>query len=119
MTLLVDDIDDLRMYLQQMMTTGRPGDSYPRIQHADQVKGTVLTIAGALTWRADKDSIRIRENSGRTTNQVWFTVNGRQYALTYNHATIGLHDRNTAGNVLHSFDDKTTSDKVYTAFAGL
>ncbi len=82
--------------------------------HAHNVNEIVLTIAGAVVWRATQD-IEVR------TNILWFTINHNRYVLAFNHDTgdIELRDRSQQGTVLHTFNNSTTAIQVRTIFRGL
>lgn len=58
---------------------------------------------------------------GELANVLWLTVNGRCYALAYNHKTekIEIRDRTQSGPALHSFDNKTPVSDVEATFRAL
>jgi hypothetical protein len=118
----ISDLATLQAYLTGMME-GRPGDEYPRIEHAayGNLRGTVLTVAGGLAWRADPGSIRCRDHRGRMANIVWATVNGHPYCFAYNrdHGCVEVRDRNERGPALFEFNDQTPSAEIWWTFANL
>ena len=115
----INDLETLRAYLSGMME-GRPGDPHPRIQHAANVRGTVLAIVGGLAWRADPGSIHCRDRSGRMANVVWATIGGYPYCFAYNHeGHVEIRDRNERGAALHTFDNTTPVSTIWETFAHL
>jgi len=118
----INDLETLRAYLTGMME-GRPGDAYPRIEHAahGNLRGTVLTVAGGLAWRADPGSIHCRDRRGRKANIVWATINGHPYCFAYNrdHGCVEIRDRTERGPALYEFDDMTPSGEIWRTFANL
>jgi hypothetical protein len=118
-------INDLHNYLVMMIDTGRPGDAYPRIQHAGNVNEIVLALIGAVVWRADNNSIEIgtrmtAEGNLHEANMCWFTVNNKEYALVYRSGkgTVDLCARNRTGNVIASFNN-TNHATIQPTFAAL
>jgi hypothetical protein len=105
---------------------GRPGDAYARIKHAPNVNETIFEIVGNLVMTADNDSIEVGQRTGTNgivhdVNQIWFTVQGRDYALIYNGSNTGqveIRARNKHGGVVIAFDNATKAS-IQAAFAGL
>jgi hypothetical protein len=89
--------------------------------HAGEVRGVALALLGAVIWRGDPDSIRLRSYDGSPANMLWVSIGGTRYVLAYNHDTlkIELRDRTQTGPVLHTFDDATATADVYRIFAAL
>ena len=52
---------------------------------------------------------------------LWVTINGQQYAFSYNHVekAIEMREGNTRGTVLHSFSNATPLATLHGIFAGL
>ena len=106
----VKDIDLLRDYLQGVL--GRAD------HHAQAVNEVSLAVAGGIIWRKDDDPIEVMVREGEMKNVLWFRVNGKRYALSYNHQvqTIELRESSTQGNVVGSFSNSTPLSQVRTAF---
>lgn len=113
MSITVDDVSRLEEYLKGVMD--RAG------HHASNVNEVVMTLMGAVLWRKDTTPLEVRTQAGETANIIWFEVDGRKYALAYNHKAklIELRERTLRGNVLHSFDNRTTAAQVRTIFSAL
>jgi hypothetical protein len=88
--------------------------------HAQNVNEVVLTLAGAVIWRATQD-VEVRTYNNETANILWLTVNGHRYALAFNHQTgnIEIRDRNQNGAVLATFNNSNTAADVKAVFATL
>ncbi|WKK80308.2 hypothetical protein [Marivirga arenosa] len=88
--------------------------------HGHNVNEIVLTLAGAVIWRATQD-IEVRTYKEETANILWLTVDGHRYALAYNHNTgnIEIRDRNQNGTVLATFNNSSSADDVKSIFGGL
>lgn len=88
--------------------------------HAQNVNEVVLTLAGAVIWRATQD-VEVRTYNNETANILWLTVNGHRYALAFNHQTgnIEIRDRNQNGSVLATFNNSNTAADVKAVFATL
>ena len=108
----VTDIEVLQEYISGVME--RAGD------HAENVKDICLAIAGAIIWRKDGD-IQVYEREGQMTNALWVPINGRKYALSYNHVTgaIEVREGSMRGTVLASLDNNNTTTDVRHLFEGL
>jgi hypothetical protein len=114
MPLSVRDVEILKGYIDGVM--GRAD------HHANEVEEIALALIGAILWKKDdgKD-IRVMEQGGDTKNVLWVTINGQQYAFSYNHVakTIEMREGNTRGTVLHSFSNATQLATLHGIFAGL
>jgi hypothetical protein len=88
--------------------------------HGQNVNEIVLTLAGAVIWRATQD-VEVRTYNEETANILWLTVTGHRYAIAYNHQTgnIEIRDRNQNGAVLATFNNSSTANDVKTIFGGL
>lgn len=88
--------------------------------HGQNVNEVVLTLAGAVIWRATQD-VEVRTYNDTTANILWLTVNGHRYAIAFNHQTseIEIRDRNLNGSVIATFTNQTTSAVVKQIFATL
>jgi hypothetical protein len=113
MAITAKDVATLHAYVEGVME--RAG------HHAAQVKAIALALLGGIVWRADPGSIEIKQYASGLANVLWLTVNGRRYALAYNHETakIEIRDRVQIGPALHSFDNQTPVQDVETVFRGL
>lgn len=88
--------------------------------HAQNVNEIVLTLAGAVIWRATQD-VEVRTYNDETANILWLTVNDHRYVLAYNHQTgnIEVRDRNQNGIVLATFNNTSTAADVKRVFSTL
>lgn len=88
--------------------------------HAGNVADICLAIAGGVIWRNDGD-IRVYERQGQMTNALWFEVNGRSYAVSYNHIAneIEIRQDNLKGQTVASFSNTNTAADVRRFFEGL
>lgn len=88
--------------------------------HAENVNEIVLTLAGAVIWRATQD-VEVRTYNDKTANILWMTINGHSYAIAYNHhsGNIEIRDRNQNGTVLGTCNNETTAGEVKAIFSGL
>ena len=88
--------------------------------HGQNVNEIVLTLSGAVIWRATQD-VEVRTYNDETANILWLTVNEHRYAIAYNHHTeeIEIRDRTLNGTVLASFDNSSSAADVKRIFAGL
>jgi hypothetical protein len=113
MAISAKDVQTLHTYAEGVMNRAD--------HHAAAVKAIALALLGGIIWRADPDSIEIKQYDGELANVLWLTVNGRRYALAYNHNTgkIEIRDRTQSGAALHSFDNQTPILDVETIFRGL
>ena len=121
------EIAEMRKYMREMIRTGRPGDKYPRIQHAKAVSvELVALIAGLMMMYADDKSIEIatRTNGAgivHEVNHLWFTVQSRVWAIVYSAANgrIEFRPRNKQATATHTLDRTSTPTQVATVFAAL
>ncbi|NHM04320.1 hypothetical protein [Flavobacterium celericrescens] len=88
--------------------------------HGQNVNEIVLTLAGAVIWRATQD-VEVRTYNDETANILWLTINGHRYAIAYNHSTmnIEIRDRNQNGTVLATFNNSNTALDVKNIFSNL
>lgn len=88
--------------------------------HGQNVNEVILTLAGAVIWRATQD-VEVRTYNEETANILWLTINGHRYAIAYNHNTmnIEIRDRNQNGTVLATFNNSNTALDVKTIFSNL
>jgi len=112
MSVLAKDLEILQVYLRGVMH---------RTEHAQTVRGTVLGLAGAVIFKGDPDSLEINARNDSLGNVMWFKINGRRFAIAYNHSTakIEIRDRSQSGPALHAFDDKTPSAEIAAVFETL
>ena len=89
--------------------------------HAGQVNAVALALLGGIIWRAEPGSIEIKQYDGNLANVLWFVVNGRRYAVAYNHQSflIEIRDRTQSGPALHTFDNQTLVTAVEMVFRAL
>ena len=113
MAITAKDVDQLRLYAEGVM--GRAG------HHAGNVKGSALTVLGGIVWRADADTIRIREYAGNPANMLWIKVGGHDYAFRYEHATgqIEIRDGRQNGPILYKIDDTMPVADIHAVIAKL
>lgn len=113
MAITAKDVEQLHEYADGVM--GRAG------HHAGNVKGASLAILGGIVWRADPDSIRIRQYSGSPANMLWIKVGGKEYAFRYDHPTetIEIRDGSQKGGVLHTINDTMPVTDIHAIMAGL
>lgn len=88
--------------------------------HGQNVNEIVLTLAGAVIWKATQD-VEVRTYNDETANILWLTVDGHRYAIAYNHQTfnIEIRDRNQNGTVLATFNNSNTALEVKNVFLNL
>lgn len=112
MALTVNTLTLLNEYVNGVMNRAN--------HHGQNVNEIVLTLAGAVIWRATQD-IEVRTYNGETANILWLTVNANKYVLAFNHNTgkIEIRESTQNGIVLASFDNMTTADQVKQIFSGL
>jgi hypothetical protein len=86
--------------------------------HAGQVKAIALALLGGIIWRAEPGTIEIKQYDGDLANVLWFVVNGRRYAVAYNHqkAVIEIRDRTQSGSALNAFSNATPITDVEDIF---
>lgn len=109
----VTEIDVLRDYLRGVMDRAD--------HHAQNVNDVSLSVAGGVVWRKDDDPLKVMTREGRMANVLWFKVNRRRYALSYNHDTgeIELRENSIQGSVVASFSNSMTNTQVREVFDGL
>lgn len=112
MALTVQSIVELQQYAKGVFE--RAG------HHAQGIEEISLAILGAIVWRAD-GQITVREYAGNPANMIWFQVDGKQYAMLYNHQTgkIELKDGSQKGPTLYTFDNTMSNKDVLDVFRNL
>ncbi|MCU0429188.1 MAG: hypothetical protein MUF42_04380 [Cytophagaceae bacterium] len=85
--------------------------------HGQNVNEIVLTLVGAVIWRATQD-VEVRTYNEQTANILWLTVNVNRYAIAYNHQTenIEIRERTQNGTVIATFNNQTTAETVKQIF---
>ena len=113
MTITATDVNVLHQYAEGVMNRAD--------HHAGQVKGIALALLGGIIWRGEPGSIEIKQYAGDLANVLWVNINGKRYALAYNHKTnkIEIRDRTQSGGMLHSFDNQTSVANVEAVFRQL
>jgi hypothetical protein len=113
MAITAKDVEQLHEYAKGVMDRAD--------HHAGKVKGAALAILGGIIWRAEPDSIRIRQYAGNPANMLWVTIGGKDYAFRYEHGTekIEIRDGAQNGPVLHRFDDTTPVAGIEAFFRAL
>ncbi len=109
----VTDIDMLRNYLRGVMDRAD--------HHAQNVNEVSLAVAGGVVWRKDDNPLKVMTREGEMKNVLWFRVNRKRYALSYNHDTgeIELRENTTQGPVVASFSNTMSNAQVRAIFAAL
>lgn len=104
----ITTIDELRDYLRRVM--------HRADHHADDVNEVVLAIAGGVVWSKDDKPLEVYTRQGEMTNVLWFSVNGKRYALSYDHeeGEIDLRRGGTHGSNIGSFSNETTNEAIRT-----
>jgi hypothetical protein len=113
MAITAKDIETLQIYADGVLNRAE--------HHAERVKGIALALLGGIVWRAEPGTIEIKQYQGGLANVLWMVVNGKRYALAYNHETgqIEMRDRTQSGAALHIFDDDTPVRAVEGLFRSL
>ena len=113
MAVLADDIATLQEYAQGVMERSE--------HHANTVGSIALGLMGAIIWRAETGSIRIRKSTKGLANMLWADVGARTYVFGYNHdqGTIEMKDRTQTGAILHSFSNQTPITDIEAIFRAL
>lgn len=113
MAITAKDVEQLHEYALGVMERAD--------HHAGKVKGAALALLGGIIWRADPDSIRIRQYAGNPANMLWVKIAGKDYAFRYEHGTqrIEIRDGSQNGPVLQCFDDTTRVADIEAAFRAL
>ena len=88
--------------------------------HGLNVNEIVLTLAGAVIWKATQD-VEVRTYNGTTANILWLTVNTNRYAIAFDHNTgnIEIRKRTQNGTVIAVFNNTSSALDVKTVFATL
>lgn len=109
----VTDIGVLRNYLRGIMDRAD--------HHAQNANEVSLSVAGGVIWKKDDDPLEVMTREGEMKNVLWFKVNGKRYALSYNHNTgeIELRYKTTHGPVVAAFSNAIKNAQVREIFSGL
>jgi len=109
MPVIVKDVSDMARYIRGIV--GRAD------HHADSVNEVVLTLAGAILWRADEDP-EVMSQGGDLKNVLWVKINRQRYAFSYSHIAkrIEMRAGSTHGAILHSFDNATATSQIRAIF---
>lgn len=114
MALTVTEVEELRSYLQGVMTRAD--------HHAGAVKHIALALAGAILWRKNDDEpIRVMVREGQTANVLWVRIGTTRYAFSYNHdlGQIEMRAGSIQGSVVQTFTNATPLAAIYSYFAEL
>ncbi len=113
MAITAKDVQQLNEYATGVMFRAQ--------HHAGRVKGSALTILGGIIWRADPDTIRIREYAGNPANMLWIKIAGRDFAFRYEHTTgqIEIRDGSQKGAILYAIDDTMPVADIQAILAAL
>ncbi len=108
----VATVDVLQQYIRGVIDRAE--------HHANHVDEVCLAIAGAIVWRKD-DDLLIMTREGEMKNVLWMHVNGRRYALSYNHSLqcIQVREGTVRGDALASFTNATPIGEVKRFFGSL
>lgn len=109
----VKDVDILRDYLGGVVSRAD--------HHAEAVNEVALALAGAIVWRKDDEPIEVMAREGEMKNVLWFRVDGKRFAVSYNHDahTIELRESSTQGRVIGSFSNATSNADIRRIFRAL
>jgi hypothetical protein len=118
----IHTIADLKQYLVGLFH-GRPGDRYPRIQHAGKVDNVIMQIAGCLVFCADDDTIRVSQRphaeadgAMRDINMLRFSINERPYFLAYKDKAIEIREGTRWGRPLMRIDNSCSASEIFVLF---
>jgi hypothetical protein len=115
----ITNLNELGEYLDGLFY-GRPGDPHPRYDHADPVHRTALLVSNLIVARKDRDTpIYVHTRKGNMTNTAYFTIDGRDYCITYDHTDLVIKRGNFSGPVVHRFNDTMDTKQIRDAFASL
>jgi hypothetical protein len=112
MALTIDTLNLLNSYILGVMDRAD--------HHGENVNEIVLTLAGAVVWKATQD-VEVRMHQGSMANVLWLTVGVNRYAIAYNHNSqdIEIRERSQQGDVIATFNNQTTNLEVKQVFAKL
>ncbi len=112
MAISINSIEILQTYLKGVLLRAE--------HHAGNVEGVALTLAGAIIWKSTGE-IEVREYAGSPANIIWFWVNDKRYAMTYNHSNeeIELKSRTQSGDIIATFDNDSKYSEIINVFNGL
>jgi len=107
------EVDELSKYIKGVLERAD--------HHGENVNEIALTIAGAILWQRDLNTLQVYSREGALGNVLWFKKDGIQYAVSYNHEseTIEIRQDSMQGEVLESFTNKTTNKHVKDFFETL
>lgn len=110
----LSDSENMREYLRGVLA--RAG------HHAQNVEAcTVALFGGVIAYKDKGTQLQVKERDGDMKNVLWVQIKGKRYAFTYNHdqQRIDMREGNTHGQVLESFDDSCTLQRIRSLFASL
>lgn len=112
MALTITTLTLLNEYIKGVMTRAD--------HHGQNVNEVVLTLVGAVIWKATQD-VEVRTYNDETANVLWLIIDGHRYALAFNHKTfnIELRDRSQTGKVLAEFNNQSDASEIKMIFATL
>ena len=112
MALSISSLEVLNQYINGVM--GRAD------HHGQNVNEIVLSLAGAVIWKATQD-VEVRTYNEETANILWLTVGNNRYAIGFNHHTgnIELRERTQNGTVLAVFNNSSSTADVKATFLNL
>ena len=113
MAITANDIETLHAYASGVMNRAD--------HHAGRVKAIALALLGGIIWKAAPGSIEIKQHDGNLANVLWFNVQEKRYAFSYNHESqkIEMRDRTVQGATLHEFSNATPVDEIEKIFRSL
>lgn len=113
MSVTVADIDVLEQYVKGVMERAK--------HHGTNVQAAVLALAGAVLWKKDEEPLEVYAREGQITNVLWFSAASGRYAFRYDHElkAIELRQGSLSGRVIHTFDNDTPLETVYSVFKAL
>ena len=112
MALVIQTLASFKEYLNGVMLRAD--------HHGENVNEIILTLVGAVLWRATSD-IEVKTYKNAMANVIWFTINDNRYALAFNHQTgsVELRQRTLTGDVLTTFNNKTNLADIKIIFSQL
>jgi hypothetical protein len=112
MAISINSIESLQNYLIGVLSRAN--------HHAGNVEGVSLALLGAIIWRTNGE-IAVREYNGNPANMIWFHIDEKKYAMTYNHSNeeIDLKERTHTGNIIATFDNNSTYEEIIQVFRTL
>lgn len=113
MAIKVDSTEILKEYFNRVLERAD--------HHAGEVKEVALTLMGAVIWKSE-DDIQVRSvGKDATGNVLWFNTTNSRYSFLYNHATqkIELHKDSMKGELIHEFNNESSSKEIFDIFSNL